>query len=56
MSKVILGAASIAVALGTLGAAPASAIRPCDATDVSCHRTCTLPQYEKSRGIYFNQC
>lgn len=52
-----LAAASViaAVGFGSL-AAPASAIVPCQHGDVSCYRTCYLPQYEKPRGIYWNYC
>jgi hypothetical protein len=45
-----------AVLVVTAVAGPALAIRPCDATDVQCHKTCTLPQFDKQRGVYWNQC
>ena len=54
MVRFVLAAAALAAATGL--SLPASAIVPCETTDVSCHRTCTLPQYEKSRGIYWNYC
>lgn len=55
MTRLLVGVASVAVVLGTF-AAPASAIRPCDTTDVSCHRTCTLPHFDRERGLYWYYC
>ena len=45
-----------ALVLTAVAAPAALAIRPCDATDVECHKTCTLPHFSKEQGVYWVQC
>ena len=49
---------ALALAGAGLGFAPsADAVRPCDAWDVQCHQTCTLPQTDQGiKNIYWYSC
>ena len=54
MRKLLLGAVLVAATAGTAG--PALAWRECEPLEIDCHQVCTLPQFEKGRGVYWNQC
>lgn len=55
MKKAIFAIA--VVVAGVTYAPAANAIRPCEPLEISCHRTCTLPQTDRGiKNIYFNQC
>ena len=55
--KTAFTAFALAAATIASGATSASAIRPCEPLEISCHRTCTLPQTDRGiKNIYFNQC